>query len=161
MCKFLSTRCCSLIVFLHDVVKKKKKTEEFMFFNLFLFFWEFIVCFVFQMTEDGVSISCLSLEGHLGKLEIMGSKAVQILQKILHPVFEWAPFSHCNLGGILINKTKLRSGTLFVLLPGCPIFLRILCWGNVLLWRITSYPNLQRLPSLNMQNAFLLIRFSL
>lgn len=52
-----------------------------------------------QRSEDGASISCLSLEGHLGKLEIMGSEAVQILQKILHPVFEVSNISKESLLG--------------------------------------------------------------
>ncbi|KAI3968273.1 hypothetical protein MKX01_018576 [Papaver californicum] len=38
--------------------------------------------------EMGISISCFPLDGHLAKLEIMGSKAIQVLQKILHPVSE-------------------------------------------------------------------------
>jgi len=41
-----------------------------------------------QMHESGVSVSCVSLEGQIAKLEIMGSKATQILQKMLHPVPE-------------------------------------------------------------------------
>lgn len=39
-----------------------------------------------QMHESRVSVSCFSLEGHITKLEVMGSKAIPILQKILHPV---------------------------------------------------------------------------
>ncbi|XP_074365122.1 ribonucleases P/MRP protein subunit POP1-like [Apium graveolens] len=31
-------------------------------------------------------VNCISLEGQLGKVEVMGSKASQLLQKILHPV---------------------------------------------------------------------------
>ncbi|KAI3933015.1 hypothetical protein MKX01_006964 [Papaver californicum] len=38
--------------------------------------------------EMGISISCFPLDGYLAKLEIMGSKAIQVLQKILHPVSE-------------------------------------------------------------------------
>ncbi|KAL7226950.1 hypothetical protein ACSBR1_021923 [Camellia fascicularis] len=39
-----------------------------------------------QMDDTGVSINCISLEGKLAKLEVMGSKAFHLLQKILHPV---------------------------------------------------------------------------
>ncbi|MQL87406.1 hypothetical protein Taro_019946 [Colocasia esculenta] len=41
-----------------------------------------------QMNEDGVLLSCVSLKGKLAKLEVMGSEATQILQKILHPASE-------------------------------------------------------------------------
>ncbi|CAA7388453.1 unnamed protein product [Spirodela intermedia] len=37
-----------------------------------------------QRNTDGVSVNCLSLKGKLGKLELIGSEATQILQKILH-----------------------------------------------------------------------------
>ncbi|KAJ4847667.1 hypothetical protein Tsubulata_046920 [Turnera subulata] len=39
-----------------------------------------------QMTESGIPIQCFSLEGQLGKLDIIGPKAFQLLQRILHPV---------------------------------------------------------------------------
>uniref|UniRef100_A0A5B6YLK6 Uncharacterized protein n=1 Tax=Davidia involucrata TaxID=16924 RepID=A0A5B6YLK6_DAVIN len=39
-----------------------------------------------QMDETGISISCISLEGQLAKLEVMGLRAFHLLQKILHPV---------------------------------------------------------------------------
>ncbi|KAG8653279.1 hypothetical protein MANES_05G007428v8 [Manihot esculenta] len=39
------------------------------------------------MSESGILINCISLEGELAKLEVMGSKAFQLLQKILHPVY--------------------------------------------------------------------------
>ncbi|KAJ4969165.1 hypothetical protein NE237_015866 [Protea cynaroides] len=35
--------------------------------------------------ETGNSVNCFSLEGQMGKLEIMGSKAMQVLLKTLHP----------------------------------------------------------------------------
>ncbi|KAL9360301.1 hypothetical protein Peur_048424 [Populus x canadensis] len=38
-----------------------------------------------QMNESGILINCLSLEGQLAKLEVMGSKASELLQKTLHP----------------------------------------------------------------------------
>ncbi|KAF9619843.1 hypothetical protein IFM89_009594 [Coptis chinensis] len=41
-----------------------------------------------QRDEADASVNCCSLEGQLAKLEVMGSKAIQILQKILHPTSE-------------------------------------------------------------------------
>ncbi|KAM0951191.1 putative ribonuclease P [Dioscorea sansibarensis] len=38
--------------------------------------------------ESGVSVSCSSLVGRLGKLEVIGSKANQAIKKLLHPVPE-------------------------------------------------------------------------
>ncbi|XP_065860305.1 ribonucleases P/MRP protein subunit POP1 isoform X2 [Euphorbia lathyris] len=43
-----------------------------------------------QMNENGSIINCFSLEGQLAKLEVMGSKAFHLLQKIILPV-------SCNL----------------------------------------------------------------
>ncbi|CAK7348447.1 unnamed protein product [Dovyalis caffra] len=37
-----------------------------------------------QMNENGILINCLSLEGQLAKLEVMGSQASKLLQKTLH-----------------------------------------------------------------------------
>lgn len=39
-----------------------------------------------EMDERGILINCVSLEGQLAKLEVLGIKAFQHLQKILHPV---------------------------------------------------------------------------
>ncbi|KAJ9558994.1 hypothetical protein OSB04_013608 [Centaurea solstitialis] len=39
-----------------------------------------------KINEDVAVVSCTSLEGQLGTLEVMGSKASQLLRKILHPV---------------------------------------------------------------------------
>ncbi|KAK0581103.1 hypothetical protein LWI29_010073 [Acer saccharum] len=39
-----------------------------------------------QMNETSTSINCFSLEGKLAKLEVIGSKAFQLLQKTLSPV---------------------------------------------------------------------------
>ncbi|KAL5791959.1 hypothetical protein ACOSP7_000553 [Xanthoceras sorbifolium] len=39
-----------------------------------------------QMNDSSTSINCFSLEGQLAKLEVIGSKAFQLLQKTLHPV---------------------------------------------------------------------------
>ncbi|XP_068642677.1 ribonucleases P/MRP protein subunit POP1-like [Aristolochia californica] len=40
------------------------------------------------MNEENVSVSCFSRGGELAKLEVMGSKASEILLKILHPLSE-------------------------------------------------------------------------
>ncbi|CAL1404604.1 unnamed protein product [Linum trigynum] len=39
-----------------------------------------------QMNDGNVSITCCSLEGQLAKIEVMGAKASQLLQRILHPI---------------------------------------------------------------------------
>ncbi|GAB4841787.1 hypothetical protein Ancab_022511 [Ancistrocladus abbreviatus] len=39
-----------------------------------------------KLSETGVLVDCVSLEGQLARLEIMGIKAFQLLQKILDPV---------------------------------------------------------------------------
>ncbi|XP_028770268.1 uncharacterized protein LOC114727720 isoform X2 [Neltuma alba] len=39
-----------------------------------------------EMEKDGIVIKYVSLDGQLAKLELMGSKSFQLLQKILHPV---------------------------------------------------------------------------
>lgn len=39
-----------------------------------------------QNEKVGSHVNCISLERQLGKVEVMGSKASQLLQKILHPV---------------------------------------------------------------------------
>ncbi|KAE9618839.1 putative ribonuclease P [Lupinus albus] len=39
-----------------------------------------------EMEKSGISINCVSLEGQLAKIELMGSGTFQLLQKILHPV---------------------------------------------------------------------------
>ncbi|XP_010914572.2 ribonucleases P/MRP protein subunit POP1 [Elaeis guineensis] len=41
-----------------------------------------------QMHESGKSVSCFTLEGHIARLEIIGSEAIQVLQKTLHPITE-------------------------------------------------------------------------
>ncbi|KAK6260349.1 hypothetical protein SCA6_014823 [Theobroma cacao] len=38
------------------------------------------------MIERGITINCFSREGQLAELELIGSKAFQLLQKIVHPV---------------------------------------------------------------------------
>ena len=42
--------------------------------------------YYFQIEKGGSEIKCVPLDGQLGKIELMGSQAFQLLQKILHPV---------------------------------------------------------------------------
>ncbi|KAK8918856.1 hypothetical protein KSP39_PZI021643 [Platanthera zijinensis] len=46
-----------------------------------------------QMNETGASVQCLSIEGHIARLEVFGSKSLKILQKVLIPVPE-----SCKIG---------------------------------------------------------------
>ncbi|XP_072997740.1 ribonucleases P/MRP protein subunit POP1 isoform X2 [Typha latifolia] len=39
-----------------------------------------------QMLVSGISVSCNAHEGRIARLELMGAKATQFLQKILHPI---------------------------------------------------------------------------
>lgn len=41
-----------------------------------------------QMNETGASVQCLSMEGHIARLEVFGSKSLKILRKVLIPVLE-------------------------------------------------------------------------
>ncbi|XP_039114260.1 ribonucleases P/MRP protein subunit POP1 isoform X4 [Dioscorea cayenensis subsp. rotundata] len=42
------------------------------------------------MDGSGVTVSCSSLVGRLGKLEVIGSNANQAIKKLLHPAPEWS-----------------------------------------------------------------------
>ncbi|CAN1289337.1 Ribonucleases P/MRP protein subunit POP1 [Linum perenne] len=50
-----------------------------------------------QMNEGNVSINCCSLEGQLAKIEVMGAKASQLLQRVLHPVSSTNSENPCPL----------------------------------------------------------------
>lgn len=39
-----------------------------------------------QLHADGVTVSCVSQEGRIARLDIMGTKASQLMSKILRPV---------------------------------------------------------------------------
>ncbi|OVA02515.1 Ribonuclease P/MRP [Macleaya cordata] len=57
--------------------------------------------------ESSISVNCFPLEGQLAKLEVMGSKAVKVLQKILCPVF-----SETSEGSLRLTKcTALEDST--------------------------------------------------
>lgn len=69
-----------------------------LFSNVIISFWtvwdkiyvySLLVVLIFQMAEDGTLINCVSLEGELAKLEVMGSKVSELLKKIIHPVTRW------------------------------------------------------------------------
>ncbi|KAF2325066.1 hypothetical protein GH714_022562 [Hevea brasiliensis] len=83
-----------------------------------------------HMNESGILINCFSLEGQLAKLEVIGSKAFQLLQKILHPVYcdsknSWQPkecvveeadhSSELKNSSILENEENISSCSIFYL----------------------------------------------
>ena len=53
-----------------------------------------ICCLTLQMQDSGVLVNCCSLEGKIARLEVMGCKAMQSLNCILHPV---SKYSLCKL----------------------------------------------------------------
>ncbi|XP_058728863.1 ribonucleases P/MRP protein subunit POP1-like isoform X2 [Vicia villosa] len=68
-----------------------------------------------EMEKRGISITCSSLEGKLAKLELMGSGAFRLLQKILHPVSisenqrQENHVSHSTESSILKNEEHFSS----------------------------------------------------
>uniref|UniRef100_A0A7C9DCZ9 Uncharacterized protein n=1 Tax=Opuntia streptacantha TaxID=393608 RepID=A0A7C9DCZ9_OPUST len=77
-----------------------------------------------KMDETGVLVDCVSLDGRLGRLEVMGSKASQLLQKILHSCYntsvpvcfppKWGILHPCTssyLEGFLGSDDKNGCGT--------------------------------------------------
>ncbi|XP_077216674.1 ribonucleases P/MRP protein subunit POP1-like isoform X2 [Tasmannia lanceolata] len=70
------------------------------------------------MLENGVSVNCFSLDGKLARLEVMGSKATQVIQKILHPISETpSAFDHPMLRkcSVLDSDTNYQRPKAFVL----------------------------------------------
>ncbi|KAF5190416.1 ribonuclease Ps, partial [Thalictrum thalictroides] len=53
--------------------------------------------------ETGILVNCLSREGQLAQLEVMGSKGLQFLQKILHPVPETSESSLELMGSSVVE----------------------------------------------------------
>ncbi|XP_057817524.2 ribonucleases P/MRP protein subunit POP1 isoform X2 [Cryptomeria japonica] len=43
-----------------------------------------------QSEEDGTILMCLSRQHDLGRLDVIGSRALKLLQKILHPISRWS-----------------------------------------------------------------------
>ncbi|XP_077218174.1 ribonuclease Ps isoform X2 [Tasmannia lanceolata] len=70
------------------------------------------------MHENGVSVNCFSLDGKFARLEVMGSKATQVIQKILHPISETpSAFEHPMLRkcSIVDSDTNYQHQKAFVL----------------------------------------------
>lgn len=44
------------------------------------------VSLIVQMDAKSTSISCFSVDGRIAKIEVMGSSASGLLEKILHPI---------------------------------------------------------------------------
>ncbi|WOH01528.1 hypothetical protein DCAR_0520912 [Daucus carota subsp. sativus] len=55
--------------------------------------------------KAGTHVKCVSLEGQLGKVEVMGSKASQLLQKILHPVKSF-PQTNMDIKECSVDETQ-------------------------------------------------------
>ncbi|KAK4369445.1 hypothetical protein RND71_013237 [Anisodus tanguticus] len=77
-----------------------------------------------QVDAAGSRVSCISLEDHLGKLEVIGSKASELLQKILHP----ATCSSVNSSlekytSYIENDDQILSSAIFSLSVNDPRFL--------------------------------------
>ncbi|KAF5745934.1 putative Ribonucleases P/MRP protein subunit POP1 [Tripterygium wilfordii] len=66
-----------------------------------------------EMGERGILINCLSLEGQLAKIEVMGSNAFQLLQKTLHPVTcvpdNYWQLKHCSSEADTCSQVKNSS----------------------------------------------------
>ncbi|CAL9767173.1 unnamed protein product [Musa acuminata subsp. burmannicoides] len=64
-----------------------------------------------QMHECGVYVRCFMLEGKIARLEVMGSKAIKIIKKILHPVSHLTPCSNSQVQKsiLLCHAEKLPS----------------------------------------------------
>ncbi|URD90880.1 Ribonucleases P MRP protein subunit POP1 containing protein [Musa troglodytarum] len=56
-----------------------------------------------QMHECGVYVRCFTLEGQIARLEVMGSKAIKMIKKILHPVSQ----SCSSADNSLLNQSSL------------------------------------------------------
>ncbi|CAN4115014.1 unnamed protein product [Withania somnifera] len=77
-----------------------------------------------QVDAAGSRVSCISLEDHLGKLEVIGSRASELLQKILHP----ATCSSVNSSlmkytSYIENDDQILSSAIFSLTVNDPRFL--------------------------------------
>ncbi|PHT31413.1 hypothetical protein CQW23_27750 [Capsicum baccatum] len=77
-----------------------------------------------QVDAAGSRVSCISLEDHLGRLEVIGSRASKLLQKILHP----ATCSSVNSSLVkyesyIKNEDQILSSAIFSLSVDDPRFL--------------------------------------
>ncbi|CAL9065706.1 unnamed protein product [Musa banksii] len=61
------------------------------------------LCWDIWMHECGVYVRCFTLEGQIARLDVMGSKAIKMIKKILHPVFQ----SCSSADDSLLNQSSL------------------------------------------------------
>ncbi|XP_070023847.1 ribonucleases P/MRP protein subunit POP1-like isoform X2 [Nicotiana sylvestris] len=77
-----------------------------------------------QVDVAGTRVSCISLENHLGKLEVMGSRASQLLQKMLHPsTCSSVNSSLVKYASYIENDDQIPSSAIFSLSVHDPRFL--------------------------------------
>lgn len=77
-----------------------------------------------QVDAAGSSVSCISLEDHLGKLEVTGSKASELLKKILHPATcSSVNSSLVKYASYIENDGQILSSAIFSLSVNDPRFL--------------------------------------
>jgi len=58
---------------------------------MFIIFYLPLWIKTYQNEDDGVELMCFPRTGELGRVDVLGSKALQLLQKILHPI-SWYSF---------------------------------------------------------------------
>ncbi|MED6110832.1 hypothetical protein PIB30_046453 [Stylosanthes scabra] len=63
-----------------------------------------------EMEKSGISINCFSLEGELAKLEVIGPRTIQILQKMLHPITSVSD-NHCQLWEHVATEDRASQKT--------------------------------------------------
>ncbi|WMV53496.1 hypothetical protein MTR67_046881 [Solanum verrucosum] len=77
-----------------------------------------------QVDAAGSRVSCISLEDHLGKLEVIGSRASELLQKLLHPAtcssLNSSPVKYASF---IENDDQILSSAIFSLFVNDPRFL--------------------------------------
>ncbi|MCD7468907.1 hypothetical protein HAX54_007460 [Datura stramonium] len=77
-----------------------------------------------QVDAAGSRVSCISLEDHLGKLEVIGSRASELLQKILHPAAcSSVNSSLVKYASYIENDNQILSSAIFSLSVNDPRFL--------------------------------------
>ncbi|XP_055830492.1 ribonucleases P/MRP protein subunit POP1 [Solanum dulcamara] len=76
-----------------------------------------------QVDAAGSRVSCISLEDHLGKLEVIGSRASELLQKILHPATCSVNSSLVKYASFIENDDQILSSAIFSLFVNDPRFL--------------------------------------
>ncbi|WOK97407.1 ribonucleases P/MRP protein subunit POP1-like [Canna indica] len=81
-----------------------------------------------QMHEFGANVNCITLQGQIARLDVMGSKATDMLKKILHPVPQSSTNPQIRKSLVLSHAEKLPSHSILSLtvsdprdLPSCGI----------------------------------------